>query len=135
MRWTAAEGAGFTTPSAEPWLPIGDAAACNVEDQRRDPSSVLHLCRDLVALRKARADLSTGSYRSFETDEGVWAWRRGETTNVAVNLSDRPAVVDLGEGTVAIGTLRARDGEAVKGPVELGPWEALVMVAGYGARR
>src|SRR3712207_216353 len=50
MQWSAEPGAGFTTPEARPWLPLGDAGACNVADQRSDPGSVLHLVRDLIAL-------------------------------------------------------------------------------------
>ena len=37
MPWSPRPGAGFTAPNVEPWLPFGDIAACNVEDQRRDP--------------------------------------------------------------------------------------------------
>ncbi len=57
----ASVNGGFTGPEVEPWLPMGDAARCNVADQREDPGSVLHLCRDLIALRRARADLRQGS--------------------------------------------------------------------------
>src|SRR5437879_13805352 len=62
MPWSSGPGAGFTTGKAEPWLPIGDATACNVEAQRTDPNSVLHLCRDLISLRKATPDLVKGAY-------------------------------------------------------------------------
>ena len=36
---------------------------CNVEDQRADPGSTLHLVRDLIALRRAQADLAHGRVR------------------------------------------------------------------------
>jgi alpha-glucosidase len=62
MQWTAEPGAGFTD-GGEPWLPIGDAAAVNVAAQRGDPGSVLNLVRDLIALRRARADLRGGATR------------------------------------------------------------------------
>ena len=38
MPWSPEPGAGFTEAGVEPWLPFGDVAACNVADQRRDPS-------------------------------------------------------------------------------------------------
>jgi glycosidase len=127
MQWTGGPGAGFTRPDVEPWLPIGDADACNVADQREDPGSVLHLCRDLIALRRARADLRTGGYTALPTTGDAWAWRRGERTVVATNPSDREAEVSLAAGEVLIGTRRERDGEPVRSTTRLGPWEALVV--------
>ena len=40
MLWSAGTNAGFTTPSARPWLPLGGTAT-NVEDERADPGSCL----------------------------------------------------------------------------------------------
>ena len=130
MLWSAAEGAGFTRPGVEPWLPLGDAAACNVADQREDPGSILHLCRDLVALRRARRDLRDGTYVSLDASGGIWAWRRGRSTVVALNLSDDPAAVDLGAGTVLAGTDRSRDGTAIRRPLDLAAWEGVVIAIG-----
>ena len=62
MPWSAAPGAGFTEPGVEPWLPFGDLAAANVEDQRRDPGSTLSFTRDLIQLRAAIPELRTGAY-------------------------------------------------------------------------
>jgi alpha-glucosidase len=123
MPWNAEEGAGFTT-SGEPWLPI--AADVDVASQRDDPSSTLHLVRDLIALRRERADLRGGSYESLPAPAGAWAWRRGERTVVAVNLSGEPVEVEL-DGTVLVGTDRSRDGERAGGSLRLGPWEGAVV--------
>ena len=127
MQWSAAPGAGFTTGGARAWLPIGDAAGCNVADQREDPGSTLHLVRDLIALRAEREDLRTGAYETLPAPEGAWAWRRGDGTAAAVNLADAPATVDGVSGTVLIASDRARDGEAVGGSLRLGPWEGAVV--------
>ena len=127
MPWTA-QG-GFTRPGVEPWLPPGDPTAANVADQREDPGSVLRLARDLIALRRSRSDLALGSFEPVEAPEGVWAWQRGKATEVAVNTSDRPAKVDVGE--VLVGSVREREGE--RGPLVLKPWEAVV--AGREAAR
>ncbi len=127
MHWTAEENGGFTLPGVEPWLPMGDAAGCNVADQRQEPGSILHLCRDLIALRRARSDLRRGTYRALEAPAGVWAWGRGDRTVVAVNLSDEPSTLDLGAGSVLVGTRRDRDGEPVRGAMRLEPWEGLVV--------
>ena len=42
-----------------------------------------------------RADLREGWYETLSAPAGVWAFRRGEHTAVAVNLSDEPAEIDL----------------------------------------
>ena len=127
MQWAPGPGAGFTTPEAEPWLPIGDAAACNVEDQRADLGSVLNLVRDLIALRRAEPDLHAGSYTTLAAPDGAWVWRRGGGHVVALNLSDAPVVVDDIRGTVAISAARTRDGERVDGRLELPAWDGVVI--------
>jgi alpha-glucosidase len=130
MQWTGEPTAGFTGTEVELWLPVGDAGACNVVDQRDDRGSVLHLCRDLIALRRARPDLQTGAYAPVDAPGDVWAWRRGRHTLTAVNVSDRPAEVDLA-GEILLGTRRDRDGERVDRTLTLEPWEAVVV---QGAR-
>ena len=86
MQWDRT--GGFTRDGVEPWLPMGDAAERNVADQREDPASMLHLCRDLIAVRRGRADLRSGASAPHEAPVGVWAWRRGDATLVAVNHGD-----------------------------------------------
>jgi len=127
MPWTAEPTGGFTAAGVVPWLPIGTPTSCNVADQREDPASVLHLCRDLIALRRANADLRSGAYVAIGTQEGVWAWRRGDHTVVAVNGSDHPTDIRFGGGEVLLGTRRERDGQPAGDQVTLEPWEAVVL--------
>jgi len=127
MPWSPGPGAGFTNAGVEPWVPFGDVAACNVEDQRRDPHSTLSLCRDLIGLRAAVPDLRAGTYASIPAPDGVWAWRRGDRIVVALNLSDEPAVLDGVTGLVRIGTNRERDGERARGRLELAPSDGVVV--------
>ena len=127
MRWNARPGAGFTPDDVRPWLPIGDPSANNVEDQRGDRGSMLHLCRDLIALRRETPDLRSGAYASLPSPAGVWAWSRGQNVEVAVNLSDQAASLLTGRGRIVICTNRARDGERVKWDLDLGPWEGAVL--------
>ncbi len=85
----------------EPWLPLG-AGVAGVAEQRDDPDSFLNLCRRLLARRRSSADLQDGSYETLPAPPGVWIFRRGEGTRVALNLSDEPAEVDdLGGRTLA----------------------------------
>jgi alpha-glucosidase len=128
MHWSPKSGGGFSIdPGAEPWLPYGDSATCNVEDQRRDPHSMLSLCRDLIGLREAVPDLRQGEYETLVANGGLWAWSRGDRVVVALNLADEPTTLDSIEGMVRIGTRRERDGERVDGRLELGGWEAAVV--------
>ncbi|MBA2311917.1 MAG: DUF3459 domain-containing protein [Actinobacteria bacterium] len=127
MQWTPEKGAGFTTPEATPWLPIGDAGACNVADQRHEARSVLHLTRALIMLRASSPDLQTGSYEPLETPQGVWAWRRGERVTVALNLSSQEVTLEDLSGEVALSTNRDRDGDRIGDRVSVGPWEGLVI--------
>ncbi len=129
MQWENRPGGGFTTPTARPWLPLGDVAAFNVEDQRDNPKSMLRWCRDLIALRRVTPDLQAGPYASLPSPPGVWAWRRGPAITVAVNLSDAEVVVasELTSGRIAIATNRLRDDEPVTGSLRLGPWEGAVV--------
>jgi alpha-glucosidase len=134
MPWTGDPTGGFTRPGVEPWLPMGDPASGNVADQREDPGSVLRLCRDLIALRRARPDLHTGTYAPLDTRDGVWAWRRGNETAVVVNCSEVLVEVPLGEGEVLVGTRRERDGQRVRDALSVEPWEALVLSQDRPAR-
>jgi alpha-glucosidase len=103
----------------EPWLPLGNGLP-SVAEQRKDLSSVLRFCRELIGLRRARPDLAGGDYTRIETNPGVWAWRRGGSTAVAVNLADERAELDLG-GSVLLSTSAQDDASA------LGPWEGVVL--------
>ena len=127
MPWRNMPGGGFTEPGTRPWLPLGDVAGCNVEDQRADPGSVLTLARDLIALRRQSGALQTGRYETIEAPDGVWAWRRGDGVVVVLNLSDDDATVDAVHGRVRIGTDRDRDGRPVRGKLRLLGWEGVVI--------
>ncbi len=128
MHWSRDPGAGFSAPGVEPWLPYGNFAACNVEDQRGDPASTLHLTRDLIALRRGSHDLRRGGYGTHPaSNERLWVWTRGDATTVALNLSDDDATVDGVDGTIRVASDRARDGEPVHGTLALEPWAAVIL--------
>jgi alpha-glucosidase len=129
MPWRDTPGLGFTVPGVEPWLPFGEAAGVDVESQRADRSSVLWLCRDLIALRREAADLRTGAYAEVRASDDVWVYRRGDGFLVALNLGDAGTSVPA-HGAVAIGTDRSRDGEPVDGTLALGPREGAVVRLG-----
>ena len=129
MVWRDEDGAGFTAPGVEPWLPIGSRDR-NVAAQRADPGSTLALTRDLIALRRHRG-LLTGEYEPVAAPRDVWAFRRGGGALVAVNLGARPACLECGDGTILLCTDRGRDGEPVRGRLELEPKQTVVASAAW----
>ena len=127
MVWDDVDGAGFTAPGVEPWLPFGDRSR-NVAAQLDDPGSILSLARDLIALRRHRG-LLTGAYEPVEAPAGVWAFRREGGALVALNLGGTAARIGGNAGAIVVGTRRERDGERFAGTLELGPREAVVASA------
>lgn len=132
MHWSASPGGGFTRPGTKPWLPLGDLSI-NVADQTDDPASVLNFVRDLVALRAGSPDLRSGAYMTLEDeslDGNVWAFSRGESHTVVLNLGDTKVECEGFEGTIRIATCRSRERQRISGLLELGPWEGVVLSAG-----
>ncbi|HEX5618554.1 MAG TPA: alpha-amylase family glycosyl hydrolase [Solirubrobacteraceae bacterium] len=110
-------------PAPDMWLPLEDTSR-NVAAQREDPGSVLHLVRDLIALRRERDDLRRGAYATLPAPDGAWLWRRGDGTTVALNLSGEPVTVDAA-GTVLIASDRSGEGEPFAGT--LAAWRGVVL--------
>jgi len=127
MHWNAEDGAGFTSDVVKSWLPLGGYESCNVAAQRNDPGSVLHLTRDLIALRRSSADLRRGAYKSRVPHNGLWVYRRGRRTAIALNFSDEEATVRRLKGRVLISTTRQLDDQDVGGAFSLGPWEGVAV--------
>ncbi len=128
MPWSAGPNAGFTTPDARPWLPVGEHATTNVQSEQADPASVLNLCRELAFLRRSGKVAQLGPMERVLLDDQVWAFRAGGVTTVA-NLSSEPATRDIGPGvlTVLASTQPGAQGNKVAGELTLAPWEALVL--------
>src|SRR5262252_6821123 len=129
MLWRPGPGAGFTAAGVDPWLPLGDSQI-SVEQQQDDHASTLRLCRDLIRLRHDSSDLRSGGYTSLDTPAGVWAYRRGTDTVVALNFRDEEVAVPGVRGRILIATERAHDGTEVAGLLRLGPAEAVVVISG-----
>jgi alpha-glucosidase len=132
MRWDGSPTAGFSTGS--PWLPMGDdVERVNVAVQGSEPGSMLRLHQDLLALRRAEPALSVGSWRLLATSETTLAYERavpGRRLAIALNLGSAAASMrlpDVSGGRVLLSTHRDRDGAAVKGAIDLGPDEGIVI--------
>jgi alpha-glucosidase len=141
--WDASRSGGFTADGVKPWLPVGDAAARNVADQRGDPASVLSFCRRLLALRRAELGGQAGGYEIERAAEELWVYRVGRLT-VAANFSDTPAARLAPAGAILLSTAgpvliegpvlpeggAPREGPVPRGGDVIGPWEGIVMRGG-----
>ncbi|MGI9610124.1 MAG: maltose alpha-D-glucosyltransferase [Acidimicrobiia bacterium] len=117
MQWTDGAGAGFS--QADPdrfYLPvIADSAfappVVNVQAQQRDPGSLLHWVRALLAARRELRVFGTGSFSLIDTgDPSVLGYRRiEEDSNITVlaNFATTARVVGLPAPMVDIRTGRS----------------------------
>src|SRR3954471_22355392 len=112
MQWTADRNGGFSTsPAAQLVRPLPRGAFApskvNVEDERRDPGSLLRFVRHLLRTRRETPELGWGTSTLIETeDPALFAhrcdWEDG--TVIAIhNLGARPGTADLALGDGARG--------------------------------
>ena len=144
MPWQADRPhAGFS--DAEPWLPVGDANRRRAVDrQQDDPTSLLSLYRDLLALRRANPALRGGDLSMLDPGEGVIAYRRaapvpvadgmvapptpgGDAVLVVLNPGTDPRAVPIPDGYEEI--VLATDGDvcAVAGQLVLPPHTGAIL--------
>ena len=70
----------------------------NADSQQRDPGSLFHFYRELIALRRTSSALTLGRYEADRVDGAVWSFQRvhgEERVLVAINYGDTPAALDL----------------------------------------
>jgi alpha-glucosidase len=137
MLWDGSPNGGFCPPGVEPWLPLGPAGGDrSVEAELGDPGSHLSLYRALLALRRGSAALRRGGYRSLDgTPDGCFAYRRTAAGSPGLTMvlnfaSATREVTGAGTGRIAVSTGMDRVGEAVAGPLRLGPGEGVVIEEG-----
>jgi alpha-glucosidase len=140
MQWDATAQAGFAAVGSriEPWLPLApDFQERNVAVQRRDPKSIYHLYRRLITLRRARpATLVGGAYRPMFARGDLLVFRREserERLLIALNLGSSPEAADFTDdlaGVVLLSSHLDRDGEAIRGRIDLRPNEGVVIDVG-----
>jgi alpha-glucosidase len=140
MPWDGSSNAGFTTGT--PWLPLNaDCATRNVATLHADPSSILTLYRRLIALRRQRAALHSGSYAVVDTDGDVLFFERRHGADpdllVALNMGTSPHRLLLPGGATAarllLSTQLDRDEEVITNALDLRPDEGAIIELGRSA--
>jgi trehalose synthase len=112
MHWSADRNGGFSSaPAAQLVRPLPRGAFApakvNVEDQRRDPDSLLRFVRHLIRTRRETPELGWGTSTLIETDDpALFAHRCDweDSTVIAIhNLGARPVNTELALGDGAKG--------------------------------
>jgi alpha-glucosidase len=88
--WTADDNHGW---SVDPWLPFPpEANSRNAASLRKDDTSILHLYRQLLALRHTANALSNGAFHWLDLGDEVLAYERStpdERVVVIINFGER----------------------------------------------
>jgi alpha-glucosidase len=133
MQWDSGRHAGFS--AAEPWLPISpNYREQNVAAQRADESSLLNLYQRLISARRSRPSLALGSYRPLFVSRDLLLFAReleSERTLVVLNMGQEATSVAFESGNLAgrllVSSFGDRDGETVKGSIDLRADEGAVV--------
>jgi alpha-glucosidase len=140
MQWADIDGAGFTAPGVRPWMRLGgDVETVNARNAMRNPESLWHWYRKLVALRKNTPELSSGAFSFIEKGErGVISFARTagadgaaaprETILCVLNFSDGQRKIALPDkARVLLGNRRHENESLESGTIVLAPTEALLV--------
>ncbi len=129
MPWDSSLHGGFTT--GHPWLPLGiEHHAMNVAAQEKEKTSILHLYRKLIYLRRSNAALVSGRMQNVTAEKNLLRYERAEGENrtlILLNMSSDPLQVSSGSGKVLASTNPDREGERVDGSLSLGAAEGLII--------
>lgn len=92
----------------------------NVADQEKDPGSVLHYFRKLLAFKKANPAFSLGTYREISLDDNAFIYERrfGQDAFIVVCNFKEESVLDVEEGEVLLSNLGRRTAQGMYRPYE-----------------
>ena len=117
--WDGSALHGWTGGPWLPWPPEADVR--NVDAQRADPGSILHLYRRLLTARKASPALRLGSWSALPSPRGVLGYRRergDDVRAVVVNYTEESVNVPLdGTWVVDVASDGAGEGQPYEGTV------------------
>ena len=103
LQWRNAPNGGFCPESVTPWLPVNPdfAARINVQEQEKDPQSLLTFYRRLLLVRKATPALVEGDYQPIhESASELLAFLRStpqQKVLVLMNFSEKQISHDFSD--------------------------------------
>ena len=134
MQWNGRLHAGFS--ESTPWLPVDtDSKTCNVEDEIKDPHSMLSLYRHLIHTRNNSSTLLSGSYKSIDIGvPDVFVYSREDENEqflIVLNFGEESRVASIqgkGKGKIVCSTHLNKNGISVDlDMVPLKPHEGYVI--------
>jgi oligo-1,6-glucosidase len=104
FQWDSSVNAGFNK-GAKPWLLINSnyEDGINVEDESKDPNSILNFYKEMIKLRNENDTLKFGTFTRVKSNKNVAKFIResdDEELLVVVNLSDKTIKDIRNEGEV-----------------------------------
>jgi len=103
LQWRNTSNGGFCPVGVVPWLPVNPnyADGINVQEQEKDPASLLSFYRRLLRVRKTMPALVEGDYQPVhESVEEVLAFLRttpDQKVLVLLNFSDKAQCMDFSD--------------------------------------
>jgi alpha-glucosidase len=129
MPWEGSASGGFTI--GRPWLPLGtDYEEVNVAALEQNETSILHLYRKLIGLRRSRRTLVDGKMQSVSADGNVLRYGRvGDEDRILIllNMGMEPIRMTIESGTILASTYFDREGQNINGTVDMKAAEGLVI--------
>ncbi len=102
MCWSANKNAGFS--ESKPWLPINkNYEKVNVEAQLKSSTSLFHVYKTILNLRREFKALRKGSIEILESNKNILAYTRsykGEILFIAINFTNHSQALQLKEKKV-----------------------------------
>lgn len=135
MQWEDAQEAGFTT--GKPWIAVNpNYRQINAKAETKDPNSVFHYYKKLIALRKEYPVIVYGKYELLLPDsEELFVYTRtgeGKKLLVVCSFADRQVPFTIPDEFAGASCLISNRGERNCGKQEivLEPYEAFVLIRG-----
>jgi alpha-glucosidase len=134
MQWDSTKSAGFS--DAAPWLPVaGNFRDENVDSFRKDKGSLYWLYRRLIDIRRKHIALTEGSYKPLMASGDLLLFcreLRDERVLIALNMGPEPIALSFPDerlsGRVLLSSSADRDGEEVRGSIDLRGNEGLLVI-------
>ena len=132
MQWDNSEHAGFS--KIEPWLPISDDyEKRNVEEEKKNPESMLMLYKRLLDLRAISPALQVGDFKPIAIDKHLMVYQRQHEDDIywiAVNFGKKEISYSPKEkmnGMIVLSTDIKYNGQKNQGSLKLAGEEAFVI--------
>ncbi len=132
VQWDDSEQAGFT--SGTPWIPVNpNYKEINAKAETKDPDSVFHYYKKLIALRKENPVMVYGKYEPLlEDSEELFVYTRtldNEKLLIVCNFTDQDVAFTMPEEFTGRSCLIANmENDYSKNNIKVKPYEAFVLV-------